>query len=80
MNTAMNQDDKKRRAAEAALAYVQDGSVIGVGTGSTVNFFIEALAALRRRIAGAGQSRDGVARNDGGGGARTGVQSEADFR
>ena len=54
----MNQDEKKQRAAEAALAYVQDGSVIGVGTGSTVNFFIEALAALRHRIAGAVSSSE----------------------
>jgi ribose 5-phosphate isomerase A len=58
MHTTMNQDEKKRRAAEAALAYVQDGSVIGVGTGSTVNFFIEALAALRQRIAGAVSSSE----------------------
>jgi ribose 5-phosphate isomerase A len=58
MNPTMSQDDKKRRAAEAALDYVQDGSVIGVGTGSTVNFFIEALAALRHRIAGAVSSSD----------------------
>ena len=58
MNTTLNQDDKKRRAAEAALAYVQDGSVIGVGTGSTVNFFIEALAALRQRIVGAVSSSE----------------------
>ncbi len=58
MNATMNQDDKKRRAAEAALEYVQDGSVIGVGTGSTVNFFIEALASLRHRIAGAVSSSE----------------------
>ncbi len=58
MNTTMTQDEKKRRAAEAALAYVQDGSVIGVGTGSTVNFFIEALAALRNRVAGAVSSSE----------------------
>jgi ribose 5-phosphate isomerase A len=54
----MNQDEMKRRAAEAALAYVQDGAVIGVGTGSTVNFFIEALAAHRNRIAGAVSSSE----------------------
>jgi ribose 5-phosphate isomerase A len=54
----MAQDEKKRRAAEAALAYVQDGSVIGVGTGSTVNFFIEALAAMRDRVAGAVSSSE----------------------
>ena len=49
----MNQDLKKQRAAEAALEFVRDGAIIGVGTGSTVNFFIEGLAALRHRIAGA---------------------------
>ena len=37
----MNQDIRKQRAAEAALDLVEDGSVIGVGTGSTVNYFIE---------------------------------------
>lgn len=49
----MNQDTRKQRAAEAALEYVEDGAIVGVGTGSTVNFFIEALASLRHRIAGA---------------------------
>ena len=49
----MNQDTKKQRAATAALDYLGDGVVVGVGTGSTVNFFIDGLAALRRRIAGA---------------------------
>jgi ribose 5-phosphate isomerase A len=49
----MNQDTKKQRAAMAALDYLGDGVVVGVGTGSTVNFFIDGLAALRHRIAGA---------------------------
>lgn len=49
----MNQDEKKRRAAEAALRHVEDDTIVGVGTGSTVNFFIEALAAMRHRIRGA---------------------------
>lgn len=49
----MNQDLKKQRAAEAALEFVGDGAIVGVGTGSTVNYFIEGLAALRHRIAGA---------------------------
>ncbi len=40
----MTQDDKKRAAAQAALAYVQNDAIVGVGTGSTVNYFIEALA------------------------------------
>ena len=41
---------KKRLAAEAALKYVQEGAVIGVGTGSTVNLFIDALIPCRTRI------------------------------
>jgi len=46
-------DDKKRRAAQAALDYIEDGKVIGIGTGSTVNHFIAALGSIRDRIAGA---------------------------
>jgi ribose 5-phosphate isomerase A len=42
--------DLKQAAAEAAIAYVEDNSVVGVGTGSTVNFFIEALAKIKHRI------------------------------
>ena len=49
----MSQDDKKKRAAEAALKYVADDMIVGVGSGSTVNFFIAALAGLRGRIEGA---------------------------
>ena len=48
-----NSDDKKRRAAQAALDYIEDGKVIGIGTGSTVNHFIAALGSVRDRIAGA---------------------------
>jgi ribose 5-phosphate isomerase A len=54
----MNQDQKKQRAAEAALEFVRDGEVVGVGTGSTVNFFIDALAPLGSRIAGAVSSSE----------------------
>lgn len=54
----MNQDQKKRVAAEAALRFVREGSVIGVGTGSTVNFFIDALAARSSRISGAVSSSE----------------------
>jgi ribose 5-phosphate isomerase A len=43
----------KQRAAEAALAYLKPDTVLGVGTGSTVNCFIDALAAHRDRIPGA---------------------------
>ena len=48
----MNQDELKRRVAEAALQYAQEG-VIGVGSGSTVNLFIDALATVKGRIEGA---------------------------
>jgi ribose 5-phosphate isomerase A len=43
-------DAKKRLAAQAALDYVIDGTVIGIGTGSTVNFFIDALIPYRNRV------------------------------
>ena len=49
----MNQDELKRLVAHAALAHVPEGAVIGVGTGSTVDCFIDALAGSGRRIAGA---------------------------
>lgn len=49
----MNQDDKKRAAAEAALEYVESGTVIGIGTGSTANHFIDALAKIKGKIDGA---------------------------
>jgi ribose 5-phosphate isomerase A len=49
----MNQDANQRRAAEAALDHIEDGSVIGVGTGKTVAQFVEVLARVRQRIEGA---------------------------
>ena len=48
-----NSESGKKAAAIAALGFVEDDSVIGVGTGSTVNLFIDALAARRRRLRGA---------------------------
>ena len=45
--------EKKQRAALAALDYVREGAVLGVGTGSTVNLFIDALAASGKRLTGA---------------------------
>ena len=48
----MSQDDLKRKAAEAALDYV-DGGIVGVGTGSTVNHFIDQLATIKHKIDGA---------------------------
>jgi ribose 5-phosphate isomerase A len=53
----MNQDEQKRQAAQAALAYVE-GGIIGVGTGSTVNHFIDALATVKGRIQGAVSSSE----------------------
>ncbi|MEO5695739.1 MAG: ribose-5-phosphate isomerase RpiA [Burkholderiaceae bacterium] len=46
----MTQDELKRLVGQAATAYVQPGTVIGVGTGSTVNCFIDALARMPDRI------------------------------
>jgi ribose 5-phosphate isomerase A len=49
----MTQDELKALVGQAALAYVTPGTVVGVGTGSTVNHFIDALGALKDRIVGA---------------------------
>lgn len=49
----MAQDDLKRAVAREAIKHVVDDAVIGVGTGSTANFFIDELAKIRNRIAGA---------------------------
>jgi ribose 5-phosphate isomerase A len=43
----MNREEQKRLAAQRALGYVEEGSIIGVGTGSTVAYFIDALGAKR---------------------------------
>ncbi len=58
----MSQDLRKQQVAEAALQYVRPGTVIGVGTGSTVNFFIDALARLPERVAGAVSSSEASSR------------------
>ena len=52
----MNQNELKRAAARAALDELVDGAIVGVGSGSTVDLFIDALGARRSRIAGAGSS------------------------
>jgi len=54
----MTQDELKVMVGQAALAHVVAGSVVGVGTGSTVNCFIDALATMRDRIAGAVSSSE----------------------
>jgi ribose 5-phosphate isomerase A len=49
----MNQDDLKKLVAQAALKHVVEDAVVGVGSGSTVNLFIDALATMKGRIDGA---------------------------
>lgn len=53
----MNQEAMKRVAAQAALDYI-DGGLIGVGTGSTVNYFIDLLAGIKHKIDGAVSSSE----------------------
>lgn len=57
----MNQDEMKKAAALAAIDYVETGTVIGVGTGSTANHFIDALARIKGRIEGAVASSNATA-------------------
>lgn len=57
----MDQNALKKAVAEAALAYVERGEILGVGTGSTANFFIDALAGLRDDIPGAVASSQATA-------------------
>ena len=49
----MSQDDLKLSVARAAIQYIPEGKIIGVGTGSTANFFIDELARIKNRIVGA---------------------------
>ncbi|HUQ28762.1 MAG TPA: ribose-5-phosphate isomerase RpiA [Usitatibacter sp.] len=58
----MDPSAQKKAAAEAALKYVEDDMMVGVGTGSTVNFFIDALAAMKARIKGSVASSEASAR------------------
>lgn len=46
----MTQDEMKKAAAEAALAYVEPGMIVGIGTGSTANHFIDLLAGMKGKI------------------------------
>jgi ribose 5-phosphate isomerase A len=55
----MTQDDKKKAVAKAALKYIEEGAIVGVGTGSTVNYFIDALADIKHDIQGAVSSSKG---------------------
>lgn len=57
----MTQDELKQAVARAAIDYVVDGEIIGVGTGSTANFFIDELARIKDRIKGTVASSEGTA-------------------
>jgi ribose 5-phosphate isomerase A len=58
----MNQDQMKQAAAKAAIAHVPHDCVLGVGSGSTANFFIAELAGIKQRIEGAVASSEATAR------------------
>jgi ribose 5-phosphate isomerase A len=58
----MDQNTLKQMAAEAAIAYVPDDSIVGVGTGSTVNHFIAALGRIKGRLQGAVASSEASAK------------------
>ena len=66
----MTQDELKQQAALRALDYVVEGAIVGVGTGSTANFFIDGLATMKDRIAGAVASSEVSARRLAGHGIR----------
>ncbi|MCC1497414.1 ribose-5-phosphate isomerase RpiA [Alcanivorax sp. 1008] len=57
----MDKEALKKAVAEAALGYVQAGTVVGVGTGSTANYFIDALASIKNEIRGAVASSEASA-------------------
>ncbi|MBK6617532.1 MAG: ribose-5-phosphate isomerase RpiA [Nitrosomonas sp.] len=57
----MTQDEQKQAAAQAAIQYVPKGSFVGVGTGSTANHFIDALATIKHQIEGAVASSQATA-------------------
>jgi ribose 5-phosphate isomerase A len=54
----MSNANEKRQAGEAAIEFVEDKTIIGVGTGSTVKYFIDALAKIKHRIDGAVSSSE----------------------
>ncbi len=58
----MTQDELKHEVARAAIEYVPPGAIIGVGTGSTANFFIDELGKIKERIPAAVASSDATAR------------------
>lgn len=58
----MTQDEMKLQVAQAAIQYVVPGTIIGVGTGSTANFFIDELAKIKGQIEGAVASSEATAK------------------
>ena len=66
----MTQDELKAAVAREAIRHVVDGAVIGVGTGTTANLFIDELGRLKDRIAGAVASSEASARRLAGHGVR----------
>ena len=58
----MTQDELKQAVAQAALEYVVEGRIVGVGTGSTARLFIEELAKIKDRIPGAVASSEDTKR------------------
>ena len=54
----MTQDELKLAVAQAAIAYVVEGEIVGVGTGSTANFFIDELAKIKHKVKAAVASSD----------------------
>ena len=57
----MSQDEQKQAAAKAAIEHVPVGCIVGVGTGSTANYFIDELARIKHKIDGAVASSDASA-------------------
>ncbi len=57
----MTQDELKQAVAQAAIQYVVENDIVGVGTGSTANFFIDELAKIKHKIKGAVASSDATA-------------------
>lgn len=57
----MTQDEQKRAAAIAAIQYIPVDCIVGVGTGSTANYFIDELAKIKHKIEGAVASSDATA-------------------
>jgi ribose 5-phosphate isomerase A len=58
MTQQVSQSGLKQQVGRAALDYVEAGQIIGVGTGSTVNCFIDALATIKARVRGAVSSSE----------------------